>query len=182
MPTFGEVKTRATGTGYAQLGVSLTNTVIDSSAYFCFFLHWYRYVSVYLLWESRYTLTERDWVETSGDLQSIQNWCPPDSNKFKRDHTYNDCKHMMVLYCISVACDTNTFFISLSCLVHWKNNLLMSLMQLDHWVHYEKPYQVQDVGPPYPSFELDIDQQRFWGRNYSHLEMSICFRYICRSW
>ena len=50
-------------------------------------------------------------------------------------------------------------------------------LQLDHWVHYEKPYQVQAVGPPYPSFDLDIEQQRFWGRNYSHFEMTICFRY-----
>lgn len=48
---------------------------------------------------------------------------------------------------------------------------------LDHYVHYEKPYQVQSVGPPYPSFDLEIDQQRFWGRNYSHLEMTICFRW-----
>jgi len=45
MPTFGEVKTRATGTGYAQLGVSLINianyflTTIWSS-------HWYTYMAV----------------------------------------------------------------------------------------------------------------------------------------
>jgi len=56
--------------------------------------------------------------------------------------------------------------------------LFVSMLQLDHWVHYEKPYQVQAVGPPYPSFELEVEQQRFWGRNYSHLEMTICFRYI----
>jgi len=49
-------------------------------------------------------------------------------------------------------------------------------VQLDHWVHYEKPYQVQAVGPQYRSFDIDIDQQRFWGRNYSHFEMTICFR------
>jgi hypothetical protein len=52
-----------------------------------------------------------------------------------------------------------------------------AFLALDHWVHYEKPYQVQAVGPPYPSFDLDIDQQRFWGRNFSHMEMSICFRW-----
>lgn len=50
-------------------------------------------------------------------------------------------------------------------------------LQLDHWVHYEKPYQVQAVGPPYPSFDLDIDKLNFWGRNFSHFEMTICFRY-----
>jgi hypothetical protein len=52
-----------------------------------------------------------------------------------------------------------------------------AFLALDHWVHYEKPYQVQAVGPPYPSFELDIDQQRSWGRNFSHMEMTICFRW-----
>ena len=56
-------------------------------------------------------------------------------------------------------------------------SLLAFLLQLDHWVHYEKPYQVQAVGPDYPSFDLEIDQQRFWGRNYSHMEMTICFKY-----
>jgi len=52
-----------------------------------------------------------------------------------------------------------------------------AFMGLDHWVHYEKPYQVQNVGPPYQSFDLDIDYQRFWGRNFSHMEMGICFKW-----
>lgn len=49
--------------------------------------------------------------------------------------------------------------------------------QMDTSVHLEKPYQVEAIGPPYASFDIVVESQRFWGRNASHMELSICFKY-----
>lgn len=49
---------------------------------------------------------------------------------------------------------------------------------LDATVHLEKPYQVEKIGPNYTSFDLSIDSQRFWGRNASHMEMNVCFKWL----
>lgn len=49
--------------------------------------------------------------------------------------------------------------------------------QMDTSVHLEKPYQVEAIGPPYASFDIVLQEQRFWGRNASHMELTICFKY-----
>jgi len=49
---------------------------------------------------------------------------------------------------------------------------------MDTSVNLEKPYQVEAIGPPFPSFDLVLDSQRFWGRNASHMEMSVCFKWL----
>lgn len=49
---------------------------------------------------------------------------------------------------------------------------------MDTSVHLEKPYQVEAIGPPYASFDIVVESQRFWGRNASHMELSICFKWL----
>ena len=49
--------------------------------------------------------------------------------------------------------------------------------QLDASYHLEKPYQVEREGPDFASFDIEVDSQRFWGRNGSHMEMNVCFRF-----
>ena len=46
---------------------------------------------------------------------------------------------------------------------------------MDTTVHFEKVYQIEAIGPTFPSFNLEMDYQRFYGRNASHMEMNICF-------
>jgi hypothetical protein len=49
---------------------------------------------------------------------------------------------------------------------------------MDTTVHLEKIYQVEQIGPMYPSFNLRLESQRFWGRNGSHMELNVCFHWL----
>ena len=40
--------------------------------------------------------------------------------------------------------------------------------------HLEKAYQVEAEGPPYPSYEMRIEEMRFYGRNASNFLMTFC--------
>ena len=46
--------------------------------------------------------------------------------------------------------------------------------------HMEKAYQIEAEGPQYPTYNLEVAEMRFWGRNASNFEMTICARYIDR--
>jgi hypothetical protein len=40
--------------------------------------------------------------------------------------------------------------------------------------NYEKPYQVLEASPPYPTYDMEVTELRFWGRNASSMEMTVC--------
>lgn len=42
------------------------------------------------------------------------------------------------------------------------------------YANLEKPYQVEEVAPAYPTYDMEVTELRFWGRNASTMEMTAC--------
>ncbi|KAI0207911.1 Complement C3 [Lamellibrachia satsuma] len=52
----------------------------------------------------------------------------------------------------------------------------LALLQMSTKVNVEHPEQIEQ--PPERSFDLEVDNLLFWGRNGSHMEMNICIRWV----
>ena len=42
----------------------------------------------------------------------------------------------------------------------------------------EKDYLLEETGPGYDAYSIRVDNLRFYGRNASYFDMTVCSRYI----
>ena len=64
----------------------------------------------------------------------------------------------------------------------WNSNypkeISFIIPQMTSYRNVEKPYQVLELSPQYPTYEIEVAQLKYWGRNASSLEMTVCTRWL----